>query len=117
MAIGTTTAVFRGTEEATGEIVALKAMNKDSIGSPKDLRRLNREFQIAHCLSHPNIVKTFPVIHTKDLAVLAMEHCLSTVLDWRSTACSTRLCRSSKFSGRPQARFGISTEWEWRAGI
>jgi serine/threonine protein kinase len=82
IAAGATAVVFRGTNEITGEIVALKAMSKDDIVSPKDLQRLNLELQIACRLSHPNVIKTFRVIHTEDLEILVMEHCPSTVLDW-----------------------------------
>jgi serine/threonine-protein kinase len=63
IAAGATAVVFRGTNEAKGEIVALKAMSKNDFVSPKDLQRLNRELQIARRLSHPNVVKAFRVIH------------------------------------------------------
>ena len=61
--------------ELTGEKVAIKILEKSSIGDRRLVYKVKREFQILQKLSHPNIAMLYQIIETESQYYLIMEHC------------------------------------------
>ena len=49
--------VYKATNRATGEIVAIKVIAPATAKNPILLQRFEREFRAAKVLDHPNVVK------------------------------------------------------------
>src|SRR3989442_1679605 len=66
--------VFRATDLAVGEEVAVKILLQEP--SPRTLARLAREVRVARRISHPNIVRVFDLLPLKveRLHLLVMQH-------------------------------------------
>mmetsp|Transcript_11386 Transcript_11386/g.19484 ORF Transcript_11386/g.19484 Transcript_11386/m.19484 type:complete len:394 (-) Transcript_11386:125-1306(-) len=65
--------VFEGKNKATGELVAIKTIEK-SRASAKELKYIQRESAILTRVDHPNIVKTYDVFDMGETYVFVMEH-------------------------------------------
>jgi len=50
-------AVYKGRSRATGELVAIKVLPPLTAKNPVLLKRFQQEFNAAHQLNHPNVVK------------------------------------------------------------
>ncbi|TNM84971.1 hypothetical protein fugu_009149 [Takifugu bimaculatus] len=65
--------VFKGRKMYSGQVVALKFINK--VGrSEKELQNLKREIEIMRGLQHPNIIKLFDSFETKTEIVIVTEY-------------------------------------------
>eukprot|EP00727_Mastigamoeba_balamuthi_P000103 m51a1_g1009 putative myosin light chain kinase (408) ;mRNA; f:595525-597322 len=65
--------VYEAIEKNTGDIVAIKVINKDT-ESAQDIKGLMREIANMKKLEHPNIVKLHEVVLTKKTLSLVMEY-------------------------------------------
>lgn len=61
---GTFGKVKLGIHLPTEEHVAIKILGKDKIQDKDDLQRVAREIKFLKKLNHPNIIKTYDVIHS-----------------------------------------------------
>ena len=66
--------VHFGTHKRTAEVVALKFMDKDQLGSLHDAERVFTEVQCLNTLDHPNVIKLLEVLNTPMCVVLAFEY-------------------------------------------
>lgn len=65
--------VYRAIDRRTGEVAALKLLSTGPALDPKAARRLAREFETLHTLSHPNVVKVYDTGVFQGFPYLAME--------------------------------------------
>ena len=65
--------VYRAIDRRTGEVAALKLLSTGPALDPKAARRLAREFETLHTLSHPNVVKVYDTGVFQGYPYLAME--------------------------------------------
>lgn len=65
--------VYRAIDRRTGEVAALKLLSTGPALDPKAARRLAREFETLHALSHPNVVKVYDTGVYQGYPYLAME--------------------------------------------
>ena len=65
--------VYRAIDRRTGEVAALKLLSTGPALDPKAARRLAREFETLHTLSHPNVVKVYDTGVYQGYPYLAME--------------------------------------------
>ena len=72
---GTFGFVRKATHTLTGEIVAIKILDKEKILKEKDKFRLKNEIKILKKLRHKNIVHLYGIIDTKISINLIMEYC------------------------------------------
>src|SRR5438552_2545787 len=84
--------VFRATDLAVGEEVAVKVLLQEP--SPRTLARLAREVRVARRISHPNIVRVFDLLALPEERVhlLVMQHV-------RGAALSRRVATQGRLSG------------------
>src|SRR5437868_10264269 len=66
--------VYKGRSRATGELVAIKIVPPATARNPTLLKRFEREFQTAHSLNHPNIVRALEFDGTRPSPFLVMEY-------------------------------------------
>ena len=72
--VGSFAKVYKGLEEKTSEIVAIKMINKQQFPSEKsDL--IEKEVQILKSLSHPNIISILDIKKTQNNIYLIFEYC------------------------------------------
>src|SRR5262245_8549265 len=66
--------VFSGVDEQTGEVVAIKLLNEESVlHDPTTLERFSREGEALSRLNHPNIVKMLAAVDEGERRYLIME--------------------------------------------
>jgi serine/threonine protein kinase len=65
--------VYRGTDERTGDIVAIKQL-KSEIATPETIERFRREGEALRDLNHPNIVKMLDMFEYEGQHYLVMEY-------------------------------------------
>jgi len=70
---GTFGLVKLGQHVETGELVAIKIMNKASAKTPKQKVSVQREVRLMKLLDHPHIVGVIDVFETNDLYIVIME--------------------------------------------
>ncbi len=58
----------------TGELVAIKVMDKAMISKNEDLVRIKREIKILMTASHPNIISLYEIMETERYYFFVMEH-------------------------------------------
>jgi 5'-AMP-activated protein kinase catalytic alpha subunit len=58
----------------TGELVAIKILEKDKIQDKADIERVTREIQILKIVRHPNVIQLYEIIETNRQLFLIMEH-------------------------------------------
>jgi serine/threonine-protein kinase len=106
--------VFRATDLAVGEEVALKILLQEP--TPRTLARLAREVRVSRRISHPNIVRVFDLLTFAEerLHLLVMQHVPGTPLSRRvaaqgrlSGAELRRLCQSMASALAVAHRSGI----------
>jgi polo-like kinase 1 len=68
-------AVYRVTNEATGEDFALKAISKERVSKPKTFEKLKSEISIQSTLNHPNILKSFDSFEDTTNHYIVLELC------------------------------------------
>eukprot|EP01052_Picozoa_sp_SAG31_P022303 SAG31_NODE_1769_length_7312_cov_9.295577_3_plen_400_part_00 len=91
---GTSANVFRGVNCATGQEVAVKAIDRSVLqSSERKLQLLHRELHIAGRLKHPNIINLIEVIFTERQVLLIMD-----------LACGGELYDAVKAGPMPEAR-------------
>ncbi len=66
-------AVYKGRSRATGELVAIKVLPPLTAKNPVLLKRFQQEFNAAHQLNHPNVVKAIEYCGTGSSPFLVME--------------------------------------------
>jgi serine/threonine protein kinase len=66
-------AVYKGRSKATGEIVAIKVLPPTMAKNPVLLKRFKQEFDAAHQLDHPNIVRAIEYCGNPPSPFLVME--------------------------------------------
>jgi len=71
---GTFGQVKLGQHVETGQLVAIKIMNKASAKTPKQKVSVQREVRLMKLLDHPHIVGVIDVFETPDLYIVIMEH-------------------------------------------
>ena len=71
---GTFGKVRQGTHTLTGELVAIKILEKDKIQDKADIERVTREIQILKIVRHPNVIQLYEIIETNRQLFLIMEH-------------------------------------------
>ncbi|KAH3763828.1 myosin light chain kinase [Pelomyxa schiedti] len=69
---GTFSVVYKGVHKATGEFVAVKKLQKNSL-RPETMRLLRREMVILRKLTHPNIVHLRDVFETEESVFMIIE--------------------------------------------
>jgi serine/threonine protein kinase len=65
--------VYRAIDRRTGEVAALKLLSTGPALDPRAARRLAKEFETLHTLSHPNVVKVYDTGVFQGYPYLAME--------------------------------------------
>lgn len=70
---GTYSTVYRGQNQATHELVALKIISKECLKGDYDSVFLEREIDISKRLSHPTIVKLHEVINREQSIIMVMD--------------------------------------------
>ncbi|OQR87458.1 protein kinase [Achlya hypogyna] len=65
--------VYRATHRSTGEIVALKVMDRGTLAHPTQRRNIRREIHLMSKLQHPNIVRLFGVYESTNTVEIAFE--------------------------------------------
>jgi eukaryotic-like serine/threonine-protein kinase len=65
--------VYRSIDRRTGEVAALKLLSTGPALDPRAARRLAKEFETLHTLSHPNVVKVYDTGVFQGYPYLAME--------------------------------------------
>ncbi|OCT85883.1 NUAK family SNF1-like kinase 1 [Xenopus laevis] len=71
---GTYGKVKRATEKATGNMVAVKSIQKDKITDKLDRVHLQREIEITALLEHEHIIRVFEVFESRDKIIMVMEY-------------------------------------------
>jgi tRNA A-37 threonylcarbamoyl transferase component Bud32 len=71
---GATSRVYRGTEERSGRVVALKRMHRQLVRSGNALARLRRELEALRQIRHPGIVAVYDVIDWQGDPTIVMEY-------------------------------------------
>jgi serine/threonine-protein kinase len=66
-------AVFKACNWKVGQLVALKLIREERLGSPKTIRRFQREIRAGAQLNHPHIVRTLDAGDVGGTCFLAME--------------------------------------------
>ena len=66
-------AIYRGRDQRSGQIVAVKIMPPHMAANPVLLKRFEQEFKVAHKLDHPNIVRALDFGDTGSSPFLVME--------------------------------------------
>jgi serine/threonine protein kinase len=66
--------VYKGRSRATGELVAIKIIPPATARNPTLLKRFEREFQTAHALNHPNVVRAIEFDASGASPFLVMEY-------------------------------------------
>ena len=56
--------VYRARNKGTGEIVALKVINRNTLKSVKQRRRIRREVHLLSKIQHPNLVRLYGVFES-----------------------------------------------------
>ena len=98
--VGSFAKVYKGLEEKTSEIVAIKMINKQQFPSEKsDL--IEKEVQILKSLSHPNIISILDIKKTQNNIYLIFEYCQMGDLESYIKKC---YWDSSKNRAMPSAR-------------
>ena len=97
---GASGVVYRATQVSVGRAVALKIMHPQAVGSPRAVRRLQREARTAALLAHPNIVSAIDMGRTGNTWWFAME-----LVEGQSLA--ERLARAGRMSEREALRIFI----------
>src|SRR5262245_5947146 len=64
--------IYRARNSETGQIVALKVLNKKMAQKPENLERFHREAKNAAQLHHDNIVTVYETGEHKDIVYIAM---------------------------------------------
>jgi hypothetical protein len=67
--------VFRGVDEITGQVVAVKVLDAGHLHHPLRVARFRREVGSLMRLSHPHIVKAIRTGESRGLPYLVMEYC------------------------------------------
>jgi serine/threonine protein kinase len=70
---GSMAAVFKGREQATGRLVAVKVASQWLRGDPVLLKRFEQEFRTAHSLHHPHLVHALEYCPDAETPYLVME--------------------------------------------
>jgi serine/threonine protein kinase len=65
--------VYRGRDQITGEIVAIKVVPKHLLSNQVFLKRFEQEYQAARTLDHPNVVRALDFGREDDTPFLVME--------------------------------------------
>src|SRR5271170_1406968 len=65
--------VYRGRNRSTGDIVAVKVVPPHLLSNPVVLKRFEQEYNVAHAIDHPNIVKAIDFGREGDTRYLVME--------------------------------------------
>ncbi|EQC37772.1 CAMK protein kinase [Saprolegnia diclina VS20] len=65
--------VYRATHRGTGEIVALKVMDRGTLAHPTQRRNIRREIHLMSKLHHPNLVHLFGVYESTNTVEIAFE--------------------------------------------
>lgn len=71
---GTFGKVKLATHKLTGEVVAIKILEKDKIMDVADVERVSREIHILKLVRHPNIIQLYEIIETPKQLFLVMEY-------------------------------------------
>src|SRR5262245_56344815 len=67
-------AIYKGRHQSTGQLVAIKIMQRQVAANPVLLRRFEQEFKAASKLDHPNIVRALEFGEAGGLPFLVMEY-------------------------------------------
>jgi polo-like kinase 1 len=68
-------AVYRVTNDATGEDFALKAISRERVAKPKSLEKLKTEVSIQRSLNHPNIARSIDSFEDVNNYYIVLELC------------------------------------------
>ncbi|KCV71012.1 CAMK/CAMKL protein kinase [Fonticula alba] len=71
---GTYGKVRSATDRLTGEKVAVKIIEKNSITNERQMRRIQKEVRFLRLLTHPHIVRVHDVLETPSSILIVMEH-------------------------------------------
>ena len=74
LGVGTFGSVKLGKQRSTGNMVAIKILEKSRIRDRVDVGRVVREIEILKEVDHPNFVKLFEIIESSDRIYLIMEY-------------------------------------------
>jgi serine/threonine protein kinase len=66
--------VYRGRNQVSGEIVAIKVVPPHLLSNPVVLKRFEQEYSVAKAIDHPNIVKALDFGREGDTRYLVMEY-------------------------------------------
>lgn len=72
---GTFGKVKLATHTPTGELVAIKILEKSKINEVSDIERVSRELHILKLMRHPHIIQLYEVVETPKYLFLVMEYC------------------------------------------
>jgi 5'-AMP-activated protein kinase catalytic alpha subunit len=72
---GTFGKVKLGRHVQTGELVAVKILEKAKIVDVADIERVAREIHILKMMRHPHIIQLYEIIESRKYLFLVMEHC------------------------------------------
>jgi serine/threonine-protein kinase len=65
--------VYRARDVELGEVVALKMLHRETVGSPERLERFRQEVRLARRVTHPNVARVFDIGEHGDQRFLTME--------------------------------------------
>ncbi|KAI9011567.1 kinase-like domain-containing protein [Hyaloraphidium curvatum] len=75
LGVGSFGAVYRVHVFSTGHSYAIKILRKHDFGTMRNVQQLLREIGILGSVSHPNIVRLYELLETRDLFIMVQEDC------------------------------------------
>ncbi len=66
--------VFKAIHRTMNRVVALKVISKQTLSSPEQVRRFQREVRVAATLEHPNAVRSYDADQSRGVHFLVMEY-------------------------------------------
>src|ERR1051326_6633153 len=66
--------VYRATDLALGQAVALKFLPQEAAGNPRLLERFHGEVRVARLVSHPNVCRVFDIGEIEGMPFISMEY-------------------------------------------
>ncbi|EAX89605.1 CAMK family protein kinase [Trichomonas vaginalis G3] len=71
---GSFAVVVLGKDEKTGELVAIKILDRSQVMSNGILQYVENELRLASRFDHPNVVKVYDIIYEEDIIMIIMEY-------------------------------------------